>query len=156
MFGLLNIDEGCSLSMTGGRTVAHFKLVWPEQGGGGGKTGNKQRERARERESQRDRARASQEESEREPEKAPLSLALCGFSGSSLWHLFWIVGWYNYSCLQCKLYTSNFQRWFGKTKNSSSDVFPNVLVAHIVMFVFCKSSWYLKWDPTQNVFTFSV
>ena len=28
MFGLLIIDEDPLLSMTGGRTVAHFKLVW--------------------------------------------------------------------------------------------------------------------------------
>ena len=28
MFGLLIIDEGPSLSMTDGRAVAHFKLVW--------------------------------------------------------------------------------------------------------------------------------
>ena len=32
MFGLLIIDEGPSLSMTGGRTVAHFKLVWQQSG----------------------------------------------------------------------------------------------------------------------------
>ena len=28
MFGSLIIDEGPSLSMTDGRAVAHFKLVW--------------------------------------------------------------------------------------------------------------------------------
>ena len=28
MFGLLIIDEGPLLSMTDGRAVAHFKLVW--------------------------------------------------------------------------------------------------------------------------------
>ena len=32
MFGLLIIDEDPSLSMTGGRTVAHFKLVWQQSG----------------------------------------------------------------------------------------------------------------------------
>ena len=30
MFGLLIIDEGPSLSMTAGRAVAHFKLVWSQ------------------------------------------------------------------------------------------------------------------------------
>ena len=45
--------------MTGGRTVAHFKLVWPEQGGGAVKRATSkergpERERARERESQRE------------------------------------------------------------------------------------------------------
>ena len=30
MFGLLTIDEGPSLLMTGGRAVAHFKLVCGE------------------------------------------------------------------------------------------------------------------------------
>ena len=84
------IDEGPSLSMTGGRTVAHFKLVWPEQGGAVKRATSKEREpeRERAREIELEQARKSQRESQRKRLSPWLSVAfLAHLSGtySGLW-----------------------------------------------------------------------